>query len=933
VTCLTSTASPPFRDARPVAMEDFDLSEVLAQSRATTARLEAAVTKGGGADSIPRLERALPQIDRDSRRLAPSPAVADPGAGLRLLSGCGINTRRIEVSLQDPALLADARVAALRDTDLDGHYAADHEAAVVSAISAALQHTQNASLAAVSAALEAEWDAAKRDLIALPASALHPRQPRPTSSRTPATAPGGVLASPFRFPEHSVGSAMSPAAHKGAGSSRDTPAARMQQTATSIYDSIVRRAVHARSSPTATICVATELDDALVAALAPRGDIARAPKHVQHLHAVFTALRYMTREADSSSAAVVNATSSAMSLALLPPAEGMFNGLHAPADRRAVTLGAVRYLSLQFREEKMRRELEARPRDAHRGGVPGLIADVRAYCNLTFDRGVPDQLASGPSVGGMPLWPQVYFCLRAGDPVAALEIIDDTLNDGSTTSSSVVLFRDCLSAYIESGDSRIIPDDSLAKLVHDYGMSVSRGLDNYQRVCYVVLSRLDPAAGEKMALRDDDYALLFFSIEDYLWLRLSIARLDGDPAPPGALVIYGLSLQSIQAEIVEFGPAHFDERGDSPVFYALILLLCGDFASAINYLENSARAITEATHIAFVLYHYGMLRPLQQTRPIQHLQELGDASGQGQQQALSAGNANSCLQVAYDELLWRYVAKFTGDDPAAAAVYLFTIRDTVLRNRYLEKLILETRAFTLLLGDGPVTEPGRATGVLEELWPLGGRDASVNGNDWMTMVSCAASAAERRGDRAAAATLYDMTGATNKVADIVTDRLSAELTSRGSPARVQALSDARSYKSRLVARRESLGSSISLRSLGAVITLAEFFDLTWGGEFERAWAVVSGLGIVPLSDDMIGSKVRDVSPSGGAWSAAVCDRVPDVVVGAMECLAGVHGRGGGAGGRSAVRSAAHVLVNFAGLLSNATADMSARLIRLEVLMS
>lgn len=896
---------------------DLDLSEVLAQSRATTARLEASVTKSG-ADSIPRLERALSQIDRESRRLAPAPS-SDPSAALRLLSQRGIDTQRIERGLSDAARLADDPSVAPRvpDAHLDAHLAADHEAAVIDAISAAMSRIQQTSLAAVAAARDAEWEAAKRDLVAL--SAFPSRGARAEPHRAASsTAPGGVFASPFRVPmnqQHAL-LQMSSQSHRGRGSAGGGPmtpgSAGRQTTTASVYEAIVRRAVHARASPTTAVAVATEMDDALIEALAPRGDVALAPRHVQHLHAVFTALRYMSGEAAPD--------------ASLPPAEGALGGLFAAEDRRNVTLGAVRYLTLQFREEKMRRELEARPLDAARGGVPGLIGDLRAYLNLSFDRGVPPQLASGPSVAGLPLWPQLYFCLRAGDPKAALEIVKESLNGGATTSSSVMLFQECLAAYIESGVRRTLPEDLLSRLVHDYGMSAARGLDNYQRVCYVVLSRLDPAAGEKMALTEEDYSLLFFSIEDYLWLRLSIARLDGDPAPPGALAVYGLRLSSIQDEIVAFGPAHFDERGDSPVFYALILLLCGHFAAAVEYLESGARAVAEATHIAFVLYHYGMLRT-----PTGSQAADKDAAVQDDQMA--------CLAVPYDQLLWRYVSPFAAEDPAAAAVYLFTLRDAVVRNEYLEKLILETRAFTLLLGDGPVTAPGRTRGVLEELWPLGGWDAAVDGNDWMSMVSSAASMAERRGDRAAAATLHDLTGAVDKVAEIVMDKLSAELTSRGAPARARAITDARNYQERLRQRHAHGGggvraSIVILRSLDAVVRLAEFFDALWdGGQLERAWALVRGVGLLPESDGAIGAKVREASVGGGAWTAAVCDRLPDVIVGAMEVLAGLHAARRRGPDAEPVRNAARVLVNFAGLLPNVTADVSARLIRLEVLMS
>lgn len=886
---------------------DIDLSNILAQSRATTAVLSS--TAHPSADQIPRLERALPQIAHHSHHLPTPPT--DPTPALRLLSSHGVDTQRLERGLGAASLLLAPGPPTIPHAHLDAHLASDLEASVVDAISSALARVHDASVASVAASRDAEWRAAKRDLVALPTLAV--RRPGVPAASPGATAPGGVFASPFRAPRASARVA--------------SPRAKC------VYEGVVSAAVHARARPAACVGVATAMDDALVGAL-PRGEVETAPKGVQHLHAVFTALRYMSGE---DGGLVV---------------EGAFGGLYGVEERRQVALGAVRYLALQFREDKMRREVEARPREAARGGVPGIVGDVRAYLKLSFDRGVPPQLENGPCIAGLPLWPQVYFCMRAGDFDAALSVLEDVLTEGTTTSASVVLFRDCLLAYIESGDRRVLSEEMLSRLVHDYGMSVYRGGDNYHRVCCVVLSRLDPAAGEKMALTPEDYSLLFFSIEDYLWLRLIIARLDGDPAPPGALASYGLSMRDIQGEIAQFGPAHFDERGDSPVFYALILLLCGDFAGAINYLAGGPRAVTEAMHIAFVLYHYGMIRAPEHASAGGGTPLIGRTNGfmaspshapPSPSGSLGGerGDADSnCLTVRYGELVWQYVSQFLADDPASAALYLFTLRDAPTRNEFMKKLILESGAFDILLGTGPVVDHNRAQGVLASLWPLGGTAAMVDGNDWVSVVSRAALAAERRGDRTAAAALHDITGATDKVVELYMNALSSEMTSRGSKVRDKFLADAQAYQKVLHHRSGqgmSSGSPVALKSLNAVVQLSKFFDVLWAqkssADLIRAWSIVKNIGILPANGNELHAKVREASVSGGAWTAAVCDRVPDVVVGAMECLAGLHGARRGASDIEVVQNDAHVLVNFASLLPNATADMSARLIRLEVLMS
>lgn len=888
---------------------DVDFSDILEKSRALRSKQEAIST--GFGDNIPRLERALPQINRESRRLAAAHSAHpnfqssfdsrhDDSTALRLLSEYGYETDKIERTLQSVALLdAFEPYQSAPDTDLDAYIAHAHEVAVVTAIETALQHTARTSLETVTASIEAEWQASKRDLVTL--STLQQRTPNKTVANVKSTAPGGAFASPFRFRRSTEkrASTLSPFRSADPNHPHVMSTSHVSPTAP-IYEPVVRRAVHSRANPATTVEIATELDDALVAQLAPRGDVFNGPKSVQHLHAVFTALRYISGEA--------TATTS--------PSEGTFAGMYAAEDRKRATIGAHQYLCLQFREDKMKREIEMRPVEAKRGGVPGMKHDVRSYLNLIFDRGVPDQLLSGPLCDGMPIWPQVYYCLRAGDSQTALDIIREAMTTGCTN-PSVLLVEECLTAICSSRGRSMLPHSLLERIVQDYGLSAKRGEDPYQRVCYVVLARLDPAAGDKMALPDIDYSLLFYSIEDYLWLRLSVARLEGDPTPPDSLAMYSLSLKTIQEEVRRFGAAHFDPQGDTPAFYALVLLLTGQFAAAIEYLERGARAITEATHIAFTLYYYGMLRD--------------DSS------VKSEDGWDGCYRLDYSELLWRYVSQFARADATASAVYLFTLRDASMRKEFLKKLLLETKAFTLLLGSsGPGSE--KRGGVLAELWPLGGRDSAMSG--WVSVVEAAASTAEERGDRSSAVALYDVAGASGKVVGILIDRMSAELTSRESPARDRAFNEAKQYQKRIEEARMNQGIRGQdmllerlLPSFALLLALGEFFDRLWRKEFESAWRLMKELGVLPAEEGQLVSKAQELRVGGGIWADAVCDRVPEVLLGAMEAIAALHGQSGRKSEVSAgLRAAAKTLVSFSGMMQFPSADISARLVGLEVLM-
>lgn len=897
---------------------DVDFSDILQQSRALRDRQEANSTVF--ADSIPRLERALPQIDKESRRLVasahpaadgteatPAPGTAESDAlALRFLSEHGIPTGNLAETLQTGALLEDAFTAypAENDTDIPAFLARLQEDCVVSAIHTALQRTKTVALSAISAGIDSDWDASKRDRIALPT--LRTTSRRPSAVQEPAPAPGGAFASPFRLAND----------HGGGATSRAAPAT------SPIYQSIVRQAVYSRRNPTCALDVATQFDNTLLALLAPRQDAHNATRSVQNLHFVFTALRYITGEADAS----------------VPQREGVYAQLHLPHDKRRACLGALRFLCLQFREDKVRREIELRPVEAARGGMPGILGDVRAYINLSFGRGVPDQFAGGPVLHGQPLWPQVYYCLRAGDVSAAHGVLLEAVRSGGAN-GSVVLMEECVAAFVASGDRRQLPDDLLMRLVQDFGLTARRGTDYFHRVCCVIIARLDPAAGDRMVLPDSDYAYLFSSIEDYLWLRLSIARIDGDSAPPGALATYTLPLRAVQTEMREFGPNHFDPRGDAPVFYAFVLLLTGQFAQAIAYLDSGANAFAEAVHIAFVLYFYGMLRDAHDDA------DLPDSEAE-------AGSAldDACLRIDYPDLLWRYVSRFSAQDPASAVVYLFTIRNGAVRNAYLKRLLLETHELTLLVGAAPLATPDAARGksVLEEMWPLSGQDGAASGG-WLAVVEDAAVSAEESGDAAAAMQLYDVCAAYGKVVKLLIDRLGAELTARGSPVRERVLADARAYQAKLTARGVGGARSRSRDALldrcgpsfQALLQLASFFDHVWAREHAAAWRLLTSIGILPVREEQLVSKTQELrAGSSGIWVDKLCERVPEILLAAMECIAALYSaqqRGRADAGRAhssaELKAAARILVNFSGMMPQQSADVSARLVRLEVLMT
>lgn len=863
------------------AQMDIDFSDILEKSRAVRSKQQPLTAH----PPIPPLARTLPQISRES--LPPISQAPSSTNAVRLLSEYGFETDRIERTLQDVALLdAFEPYTQPQDTDIKSFLNMQREMLVLQTVNQVVSDISERSIKRARDVADENWERIKADHVALNSAAYRPTRPARMSDASSRTSFAGAFASPFRHPRP--------------GRRSSLPADAMGTAP--IYESVVRRAVHSRANATSSIPIATELDDLLISNLAPRGDPMAAGKTVQHLHGVYNGLRFMTGEVDGD------------------VSEGCWGGMRDGEGRRRVLKGGLRFLCVQFREDKMRREIELRPVEARRGGVPGLRADVRAYCNLVFERGVPDVLASS-LCDGMPVWAQVYYCLRAGYPGVALEVVADALGQG-VSNASLRLFKECLEAV--SGGCEILPTTLLERLVQDYGLVAKRGDDPYMRVCYVIVARLDPAAGDKMALLDTDYGLLFYSIEDYLWLRLSVARMPGDERLPESLRTYELGMKSVRDEVCSFGASHFDPRGETPTFYAFVLMLTGQFAQAISYLDKTARALAEATHVAFILYYYGIVR-----------ESMGEMVG--------SEDEDECYMIEYADLLWRYVSRFSRTDPTAAAVYLFTLREAPVRNELLKKLVLQTKQFDLLLGTkggayGRGAGAERQVGVLEELWPLSGRDASP-GESLLEVVESAAETAERTGDRESALMLYDVAGSRGKVVAIHVDRLSAVLTSRDSPTREKAFAEALRYRQTLDARAavgnmpDALLGGL-LPSFDLLLSMGEFFDLVWEKKLDEGRELLERLSFLPSSDSELVSKVQELRVGGGVWADAVCDRVPDILLGAMEMLCALHERSRREGVTStSLKRFGKTLVNFSGMMHISSADISARLVRLGVMMS
>ena len=700
----------------------------------------------------------------------------------------------------------------------------------------------------------------------------------------------------------------------------------------------------------------------------------------------YDALRYVVGEVPGFAApdggGVVD--TAAMSGWARVPTEGALRP--ATAHRSRFVSGAIRWLSEQFRWHRLRPAIEREPEIAALGGEPGVLAEVRAYLRVMEAATAVSTSARG-WLSQNP-WAEMYYCLRCGDLEAALRAAEDWLSPsgGNYASDELDNFSTYLRAFVQSARRRsrallqepgsvddaeatavpmpgvcgALPEVMLAQLVQEYALiahvpHLARRIPDwrhhrspygreddtsaahpavFRRACYLLMARLNCTAAEGMELPESDYAILFASIEDYLWMRLWTCRLEveemesaawraDEPLPP-PLQRLQLRLIDVQEEIVRYGAAHFDPSGTRPLFYALVLLLTGHFEAALAHLAQPRAALPsagghdpliDAVHVAWVLDYYGAIREC----PSEDTDGDGGAS------------------FDYAETLWRYLQRPRGGttlakaDPVTAAAYLMTVRDAPRRAAALRRLVLDTGEYALLLGSLTADGRSRRAGAVERYGAVAYTMRTTDAEqEWAGIAHSCAAACESAGDEGNALMLYDLAGDTEQVLALLLRALcqrklsvraweTSAAAGRTDDGRHTTVADTTAdYYARYerngtldalrspVAGTADGASGISraqrlVRSVDMALQLARLFEMVYdarapqpsaegvsdtrsgGDRFEAALALLQQVHLLPLQREQLESKAEAVR-HGGLYDDALLERLPDILLTAMRVL-------------------------------------------------
>jgi nuclear pore complex protein Nup93 len=424
--------------------------------------------------------------------------------------------------------------------------------------------------------------------------------------------------------------------------------------------------------------------------------------------------------------------------------------------RNKILSGSLHFLELQFMRE-VESLIAKHPHEAKLGGLPDIRSKIKAYIRLRAARkDLAPEGAQIAEVSGEYAWAMVFYLLRSGHVEEAARYV----NDYSTTFKTLDrAFPTYMNNYASTEDRRIQSRKLLDRCTSEYvGRVGDSSVDPYRQACYKIIGRADLSNRSLDGLNTD--------INDWIWLQFNLAR-EGDKSVEMAGESYGLA--ELQASIREIGAKHFpktpteDSNGSFGMFFYL-QVLAGLFEDAIAYLYPFS--YVDAVHFAVALEYYGLLR-------------AGDALAESND--LRTYSTKNLPQISFGRMLGYYTRDFRAADVVSAVDYLALIclnkdlggeagrRHSALCHEALRELVLETREFSVLIGD--IRPDGRRIkGIIEERGPL--MDLGTEDNFVNTVTMQAASFAEENGRTTDSVLLYHLAGEYDMVISIVSRALS-----------------------------------------------------------------------------------------------------------------------------------------------------------------
>ncbi|KAK6480135.1 nuclear pore complex protein Nup93-like [Huso huso] len=586
---------------------------------------------------------------------------------------------------------------------------------------------------------------------------------------------------------------------------------------------------------------------------------------------------------------------------LLVPARDALNSRTSVEMQMAFVSRALQFLEQSYKNYTMV-TVFGNLHQAQLGGVPGTYQLVRSFLNIKLPGPIPG-LQDG-EVEGHPVWALIYYCMRCGDLVAAMQVVNRAQHQLGE-------FKNWFQEYMNSTDRRLAPTAENKLRLH-YRRALRNNTDPYKRAVYCLIGKCDIT---------DNHGEVADKTEDYLWLKLNQVCFEEDStsSPQDRLTLPQLQKQLLE----DYGESHF-AAGQQPYLYFQVLFLTAQFEAAVAFLFRIERLRSHAVHVALVLYELRLL-----------LMSSGQSARLLSQEPV---DPPMIRRLNFIRLLMLYTRKFESTDPREALQYFYFLRnekDSQGENMFMRcvsELVIESGEFDMLLGrlekDG-----SRKPGVIDKF-----------AGDTRAIISTVAREAENKGLFEEAVKLYELAKNPDKVMGLMNKLLSPVVSQVSAPQsnkerlKNMALAIAERYRTQGISAEKSVDSTFYL-----LLDLITFFDEYHAAHVDRAYDVMERLKLVPLSQDSVEERVAAFIN----FSDEVRHNLSEVLLATMNILFTQYKRLKGTTPASParpqraledrdsqLRTQARALITFAGMIPYRLAgDTNARLVQMEVLMN
>lgn len=566
----------------------------------------------------------------------------------------------------------------------------------------------------------------------------------------------------------------------------------------------------------------------------------------------------------------------------------------SPEIEQKIVLQARKYLENRYRDF-MNSMVNENLVQAKRGGIPGTIPLVRSFVGIKIQnfRDLEDTL-----VDDKPLWPLVYYCMRAGDFKAALQCFNQC-------GTNFQEFRQALEEATNDPQRRPSSRGESVLKLH-YRKHVRSSTDPFKRASYCALVPCDP---------EDLHSEVMSTADDYLWLKLCQVRDQADSE-------HKLTLDHLQTTIVEFYGESYYSAHDQPFLYFSMLFLTGQFEAAIEFLARGAGAknLPHAVHLAAAMHEHSLLAQSQSVLAPLITVDPADKP------------PSKRLNLA--RLILLYVKRFKSSDPKESLHYLFLLRsmkDPHERNMFAAsaaEMVVDSSPSNRALLVGKIDKDRRLPGLLDQF--------QINTDD---IVNICAETLNRKGLLEDAVQMYDLAGNHEKVLSLMCTLLAQVVSQK---------SAAGSLRSRLhllatdiSSRYQGIAIQVPAELIAGFYTLRDlmvFFDQFHNDQHQTALRTIAESKLLPLHVKEVDERVtalRRVSPE-------VAGALSDVLLATMTIIYRQYQkiRGSEAGDEIAreqqlrdLREYARALTSFAGTLPyRMPNETNSKLVQMEILM-